>query len=126
MEVEEWTPPREVGKVTKKDVQECLKEWGMTLAHFGIHRKPGLHDETTIGYAVGKYGAEWVRLALIGARKEEKSEGYDPARFVSLRTYLDPEKIERYVNQGSGASTPKQTKRDYLEPLYQAPDWMQK
>jgi len=120
MNDEEWISPREAGKILKKDVIACLEEWARTLDHFGINRKPAIHDEITLARGIAQFGPEWVLLALTGARKEEKTENYDPARFVSLRSYLDPEKIERLVNQGAGAMTPKMTKRDYLEPLYQA------
>jgi len=83
-------------------VQKCIEEWKFTLTHFGVDRELKQFDEDRIARAVQRYGYEWVSLAFQGARKQQKSAKWDPSQFVSLTSYLDPNKIERLVNIGAG------------------------
>lgn len=84
------------------EVRDALAEWDATLKHFEIQRPIGPRDELAIARAVQSFGAEWVRLAFHGARKQTKGKTFDPKQFVSLAIYLDPKRIERLVNIGAG------------------------
>lgn len=88
----------------RADVQECVSEWKQTLEHFKIDRKVGQGDELEIARAITRSGADWVKLALQGARKQKAGKSWDPAQFVSLKIYLDPKRIERLVNLGAAAT----------------------
>lgn len=99
----EWTPPKESVRVLKKDVDACMSEWGKTLNHFSIDCRPAAHDEMTIARGIQQFGPDWVSLAIVGARKEERTADYNPAKFVSLRSFLSGERIERLKNLGAGA-----------------------
>jgi hypothetical protein len=81
---------------------ECLEEWKATLKHFEIERSLGERDQLEIARAIQRDGPEWVKLAFQGARKQKAEKNFDPKQFVSLRIYLDPKRIERLVNIGSG------------------------
>lgn len=96
------TPPP-AHPVTKENVAECMAEWKKTLEHFEIARGPDeINDEPVIARAILKHGADWVKLALSGARKQKAGPRFDPTQFVSLRIYLHNDKIERLVNIGAG------------------------
>jgi len=83
-------------------IQDCIQEWEATLKHFEIGRPIGERDEVAIGQAVQRYGADWVKLAFLGARKQTKGKTFDPKNFVSLSIYLHRDRIERLVNIGAG------------------------
>lgn len=89
-------------KVSGDSVRECISEWALTLKHFQIARKPNAQDELKIARAVQAFGADWVKLAFQGARKQSKAKNFDPKNFVSLSLYLHKDKIERLVNIGAG------------------------
>jgi hypothetical protein len=89
-------------KLTRADVDACMNEWKATLTHFQINRPLGERDQVSIMRGVQTYGADWVKFALIGARKQEASNSFDPKNYVSLANYLHKDKIERLVNIGSG------------------------
>lgn len=91
--------------VVAADVSECLNAWKETLEHFKIMRGVGERDQITIARAVQSFGSEWVKLALLGARKQTKSKNFDPAKFVSLSIYLHKDRIERLVNIGAGTES---------------------
>jgi hypothetical protein len=88
--------------VTREGVAECMAEWRKTLEHFGIDRPMGERDQIEIARAIQTYGADWVLLAMQGARKQKASPRFDPKNFVSLRIYLHRDRIERLVNIGAG------------------------
>lgn len=87
----------------KSEVSDCLEEYKKTLAFFGIRRGIRLFDETAIARAIVQHGgdAEFVKLAIMGARVEKPNEKYNPAEYCSLGRILDPKKIERFANLGA-------------------------
>lgn len=95
--------------VTSEDVRECLDEWKTTLDHFGKVRPLGMPDEIGIAAAVRRFGPEWVKLALQGARMQKSGPRFDPKQFVSLAIYLHPTRIERLVNIGCGKESAEGT-----------------
>ena len=87
-------------------LQDCMNTWLGTLEHFGIKRALNPREELEIARNVQKYGAEYVELALYGARWEPKTETFDPKNFVSLRRVFGRDKqgfdlIDRFVNLGA-------------------------
>lgn len=86
----------------REEINDCVEEWQATLKHFEINRPVGELDQLEITRAFQRFGPSWVKLAFQGARKQKASPRFDPKQFVSLRIYLDPKRIERLVNIGSG------------------------
>lgn len=91
--------------VTSGEVSTCVDEWRTTLQHFEINRPIGERDQVSIARAIQAFGAEWVKLAFAGARKQTKGRNFDPKNFVSLSLYLHKDKIERLVNIGAGTES---------------------
>ena len=89
-------------KNLSESVMDCITDWKQTLDHFEIKRSIGERDQLAIARAVQSFGAEWVKLAFAGARKQKAGKNWDPKQFVSLSIFLDPKRIERLVNLGSG------------------------
>jgi hypothetical protein len=83
-------------------MDQCVSEWKATLEHFEIGRPYSERDEIELARGIQSFGAAWVVLALQGARKQKAGRNFDPKQFVSLRTYLHKDKIERLVNLGAG------------------------
>jgi hypothetical protein len=103
--------PEIVSTLTQAAVKACLEDWKKTLEHFEIDWEltgVGQAEELEIARCIqhwdakGKAGATWVKLALAGAQKQKASKTWDPKQFVSLRSYLDPKRMERLVNIGAG------------------------
>jgi hypothetical protein len=93
------------------EIQECVDSWKKTLETLGIRRSINIREEMEIGRAVQKWGAEFVELALFGARHEPKTEHFDPRNFVSLRRIFGKDKqghdlIDRFANLGSQKRRP--------------------
>lgn len=89
-------------KVTPENLAQCKAEWKKTLVHFEIDRALGERDEFALAAAIRQSSADWVRLALIGARQQKAGPRFDPKQFVSLAIYLHKDRIERLVNIGAG------------------------
>lgn len=87
--------------INKADLEKLISTWKETLKHFGINRDTGLHYGAEIGRAVQAFGAESVKLALIGARYEKGSEGFNPKNHISIHRVLDPARIEKFINLGA-------------------------
>lgn len=100
--ITDTTRARDVHAVSEDEIRDCLREWKTTLDHFEIGRGPGIYDQDQIARAAKRFGVEWVRLAFIGARKQQPSKSWNPKQYVSLMIYLDPKRIERLVNIGAG------------------------
>lgn len=96
--------------VTREDVQAGLAEYKLTLAHFNIRRSPGLYDDATIMRAMQQFGAEMVLMALKGARREPKRDGFNPASYLSLGRILQHDNIERFANLGAREEPPEDDK----------------
>lgn len=90
-ELNQAKPPSELGKTTSTrqvELLNCIQTWQQTLRHFKIQRNVDEHEEILIAKAIAFWGAKSVELALIGKRYEEKFDGYDPGKHVSLPNVL--------------------------------------
>jgi hypothetical protein len=106
----ENTPPPTAGGV--QGLTECIGEHEATLKHFGISKTALLADHGSIARAIQRFGFERVRAALVGARFEEKTERFNPAKHYSLARILDHRKLEKFENLGFQAQ-PKKTEDDW-------------
>ena len=87
-----------------EDLVSAKEDWFLTLRHFGMGRKNLLQkEEFLLAKAVQQHGLAAVKFALLGARSEKANDGYQPANFVQLGRYLDPERFERFLNLGVAA-----------------------
>lgn len=105
-----------VQRPLKEAIEDCVLAWKQTLEKFG-HKRPVAEDERQmIGRYIQRKGAENVRLALIGARYEPKTETFDPKKYVSLdRIFLkrkdgkDPFLV--FVNWGDEAERKREASK---------------
>lgn len=82
------------------DLETLLTEWKTTLNHFLIERDTLAGEDTQVLDALKKHGFDAVKLALIGARREQKTQSFDPSKHVKLYRYLGPN-FEKFVNLGA-------------------------
>jgi hypothetical protein len=87
----------------KEDVIECIDAWRDVLRKFGADRPIMETEKLSIARMIQQHGKEFVILSLLGAKYEPASEGFNPARFLSLKRIFDPTKFERFVTLGSRA-----------------------
>ena len=91
--------------VTGGELAACLDEWRTTLLHFQISRPLNERDEVGVARAIQDFSASWVKLALLGARKQKPGKNFDPKNFVSLSIYFHKDRVERLVNIGAGTES---------------------
>ncbi len=72
---------------------ECIGELQATYDHFRIARQAKC-DEVDLARGIRMHSFEKLRLAIIGARYEPKTERFDPARGFNLARLLNPAKRE--------------------------------
>lgn len=87
------------------ELEACVKTWVGTCQHFGISKIVADHERTEIFRAMQRFGAEYVDLALFGARFEKPTEGFNPADHLSLGRIFGRNKsgvlqIEKFNNLG--------------------------
>lgn len=84
-----------------EDLKACLAVWGETLRIFGVERSINERDEIQILRSIKEVkDAEFVKMALFGARFESATDGFDPRKHIMLKRYLHPDKIEKFANLG--------------------------
>lgn len=91
-------------------VRECKEAWGAALKHHKAERMLLASEELAIGRAIQRFGAEAVRLALLGAKHEPSSEAFNPSHHLSLARVFDPQKFERFVSLGAQARKKLETR----------------
>lgn len=74
--------------VTKEEIEAGKEVWRETLKAFQVRKNLSPQDESQIARAIGEYGLEYTKLALLGARFEPKTENYDPRKYVSITRVL--------------------------------------
>jgi hypothetical protein len=115
-------------KVSRDMIEACKRTWLDTLQHFKTGRTAlGLKEETLIARAITEHGAEFVDLALYGARFEPATDQFKPAEHVSLTRVLFEDrngkiKIDRFVNLGSQARSKRAAKAIPLPQVEPAPE----
>lgn len=82
----------------KKEYEECEKAWKETLIKFGVDRPILPFEKVTIARMIKQYDWKSVLYALTGARFEEKTQSFDPAKYVSLTRVSQPHLFERFIN----------------------------
>lgn len=85
----------------------CLEAWAGTLKHFGIDRPVSHTEEMEIGRALLAHkDAAFVELALFGYRFQEKTQDYDPGKYVRIGNVFKRDDggkpmIDKYANLGA-------------------------
>ena len=94
----------EVKKERKKEViqkpNELFDTLSETFRHFGIQKDPKF-DEVNLTRLIQANGMEKCRLAIVGARFEDKTDTFDPAKHFSIRRLMKADVFEKLVNLGS-------------------------
>lgn len=80
--------------------RDLTHTWKETLQHYGIKREPFPGEDILLIRKADQVGDENVRLALVGARYEQRTENFDPAKNVRLNRILDPPKFDKFVGLG--------------------------
>lgn len=92
--------------ITQSTVRACCDTWIGTLEHFKIPRPLSPTEQFEIARAIQKWGAEFVDLALYGARFEPRFDGFKPEEHVSLARIFEKDKagkfrFDKFVNWGA-------------------------
>lgn len=90
------TPP-----LAGEELKRLAWEWKTTLKHFKAERELIPGEDLEIARAASRYGAENVRLALVGARFEEKTETFDPGKNLKLQRILGRQQFDKLVTLGA-------------------------
>ena len=94
-----------------ENLAKVREAWLETLKHFNIDRPVLPFEEMSLSRLVQQYDWKSVLYAVIGMRFEEKTQTFNPAKYVGLRRLDDPTLFERFVNLASQKKT-EQKKRD--------------
>lgn len=104
IEVEVRTP------LTQQDVAKCKATWLATLSYLGSPRSKTMpSEEQLIARAIQQHGAEWVNLALLGARFEPATKDFNPKMYIDIARILLPDKmnrprIQKFIDYGMRAT----------------------
>jgi hypothetical protein len=95
-------------EIVPADVARCKATWKETLLRFEIDRNLSPAEELEIVRAIQRNGADFVELALYGARYEKAVEGFKPAEHVAIARILLPDRegrlrIDKFANLGAAA-----------------------
>ena len=83
----------------KNELIKITDLWLTMLSTFGIERsKPHLQEAQMLDHLKNSYGLENLIQAIIGMAYEQKSESYNPEKFIS--TKLLSNNFERFLNLG--------------------------
>jgi hypothetical protein len=83
-----------------KIMADLISEWGQTMTHFKIAKDP-IFDEIAIAGLLARHGFEKTRLALIGARYEEPTSTFSPAKNLTVGRISKPNIFEKLVTLGA-------------------------
>lgn len=86
--------------IDSEAVKAAAEKWRDLLRHFKMGRSLLPTEEVELGRAIQKHSLDAVILALEGGKAEPKDDKFDPANFVKLRRYLEPDNFERFLNLG--------------------------
>lgn len=87
----------------KDEVKECAEMWHDVLKKYDADRNLMPMEDAQIARAIQLHGAEFVKLAFLGAKYEPSSADYKPSRYMTLMRVLDSRKIQFFVNLGAQA-----------------------
>lgn len=105
----------------KKQILDAADIWGQTLWKYKIKKDPML-DQLDLGRLIQIHGFDKTLLALLGAGQEEKSEGYDPAKHVSIRRLFKPDIFDKFVNLGAQGKFKQEERLLITKPFEPLPD----
>lgn len=78
----------------REEVEECKAAWIACLRKYGAERPLMPNEDVQIARAIRKYGAEFVKLAILGAQYEPESKDFKPSRYLRLTRILRDDESE--------------------------------
>lgn len=84
-----------------EDIITARSELLQTLTHFRQARPLLAAEDTALARAIQAHGIEAVKMALIGARLEPRTDKFDPADWFSLDRVLLAKNFKRFVGLGA-------------------------
>lgn len=91
----------------RNEIFDCVKIWGETLTVWGIPESAAKSDEMEIGRLIVSKGFKNTCYALLGARYEEKTNSFNPAKHPSISRFWKTSNFSTFVKLGMAAESQK-------------------
>lgn len=82
------------------ELEEIITQWGITMRHFAITLDPRT-DDHALRKLLNRHGFALTRAAIIGARYEQGTNTFNPAKHLSISRISKPGTFEKFVKLGS-------------------------